>query len=58
MFAMVCPDIDIAFFKSSKNMKKKHFLVDCEITQGNIVLYQYQDKPWQILVKNVCHGLS
>ena len=39
-------------------MKKQHFLVDCEITQANILLYQYQDKPWQILVKNVCHGLS
>ena len=25
IFAMDCPDIDIAFFKSSKNMKKKAF---------------------------------
>ena len=24
MFAMVCPDIDIGFFQSSKNMKKKN----------------------------------
>ena len=33
-------------------MKKKTFLVqlDYDITQASIVLYQYQDKPWQILV--------
>ena len=32
---MVCPDIDIAFFQSSKNMKK-NFLEYCEITHKQI----------------------
>ena len=39
IFAMVCPDIDIAHFQSSKNMEKKKFLAYCHITQANIVLY-------------------
>ena len=32
---MVCPDIGIAHFQSSKNIGKKTFLVDCHITQAN-----------------------
>ena len=37
IFAMVCPDIGIAYFQSSKNMEKK-FLVYCHMTQVNIGL--------------------
>ena len=38
---MVCPDIGIAYFQSSKNMEKKTFLVDCHITQVNIIHLMY-----------------
>ena len=39
MFAMVCPDINIAFLQSSKNMKEKTFLVDYEIRHKQILRY-------------------
>ena len=38
---MVCPDIGIAHFQSSKNIGKKTFLVDCHITQVNIIHLMY-----------------
>ena len=51
MFAMVCPDIDIGFFQSSKNMKKKTFLVDYEIKHKQILCYiNIRKKQRQILV--------
>ena len=39
IFSMVCPDIGIALFQSSKNIKKKHIsLVDCDMTQAHSAL--------------------